>query len=170
MKENIMRTIRIEKIVLNVGGTEDKLKKGSILIEKLGGAKPTKVVAKKRIPTWGVRPGLEVGVKLTLRGKEAEEKLKWFLDGVGNTLKEKQIQKNFLSFGIKEYIEIPKAEYIREVGIMGFEVTVVFARTGKRVGIKKIKKGTVRRNDVSIEEVKKFMEDNFQTKFIGRKK
>lgn len=165
-----MRKIKIERIVLNVGGVEDKLAKGEILIGKLSGAKPVKVRAKKRIPTWGVRPGLEVGVKVTLRGKEAEEKLHDLLDGIGNTLKEKQIQKNFFSFGIKEYIEIPKMEYIREVGIMGLEVSVVFSRAGKRVGLKKAKRGIVRRNDISSEEIIQFMKDNYQTKFIGRKK
>ncbi len=165
-----MRKIRIERVVLNVGGTEDKLKKGEILIGKISGAKPTRVKAKKRIPTWGVRPGLEVGVKVTLRGKSAEELLKNVLMGVENTLKEKQIQENFISFGIKEYIEIPKVEYIREVGIMGFEVSVIFARAGKRVKLRKIKRGKVRRNDISPEEIIQFMETNFQTKIIRRKK
>ncbi len=170
MKDNIMRTIKIERIVLNVGGVAEKLEKGVILIERLTGKKAIKVKAKKRIPTWGVRPGLEVGTKITLRGKEAEEKLGLFLQGVNNTIKEKQIQKNFVSFGIKEYIEIPGAEYIREVGIMGLEITAVFTRNGKRVGIRKVKRGVVRRQDIAPQEIVQFLENKFKTKILRRKK
>lgn len=170
MKENIMRKIKIERIVLNVGGVAEKLTKGEILLAKLSGEKPVKVKAVKRIPTWGVRPGLEVGVKVTLRGKKAEEKIRVFLEGIGNTLKERQFQKNCVSFGIKEYIELPGVEYIREVGIMGFEVTIVFSRTGKRVGLRKVKRGKVRRQDVSAEEIMEIMQDKFKTKILRRKK
>lgn len=170
MKDNVMRTIKIERVVLNVGGVAEKLAKGEILLAKLSGEKPVRIKALKRIPTWGVRPGLEVGVKVTLRGKKAEEKLNMLLAGIGNTLKEKQFQKNFVSFGIKEYIEIPGVEYIREVGIMGLEVTVVFTRAGKRVGLKKVKRGRVRRQDVSAEEIMEIMENKFKTKILRRKK
>ncbi len=170
MKENIMRTIKIERLVLNVGGVEEKLKKGEILLAKLSGKKPCKVKAKKRIPTWGVRPGLEVGVKVTLRGEKVNDMIRKLLEGIGNVLKDRQFQKNFVSFGIKEYIEMPGVEYIREVGIMGFEATIVFTRTGKRVGLKKVKRGKVRRQDVSAEEIMQIMEEKFKTKILRRKK
>jgi len=165
-----MRQVRIDRLVLNVGGVADKLEKGKILLEKLSDGRALKVKAKKRIPAWGVRPGLEVGVKVTLRGKKAEEKIKLLLGGVGNSLKEKQFQKNFVSFGIKEYIEIPGVEYIREVGIIGLEATIVFARAGKRVELKKIKRGKIRRQDVSPKEIIELMKEKFKTKVIGRKK
>src|SRR3989344_8449031 len=118
MMENKMRKIKIERVVLNIGATGDKLNKGTILLQKLSGKKPVRVTATKRIPTWNVRPGLEVGTKVTLRGNEAVEMIKRLLPAVDNTVKEKQIQNNFLSFGIHEYIEIPGIEYIREVGII----------------------------------------------------
>lgn len=165
-----MRTIKIEKMILNVGGVEDKLEKGVILLAKLSGKKPVKVKTTKRIPNWQVRPGLEVGTKVTLRGIEAETKLKQILGALNNTLKEKQIQKNFLAFGVKEYIEIPQMEYIREVGILGFEVCVVFTRAGKRVSLRKTKRGTFKKQDISSEEIQKFMEEKFATKIIRRKK
>jgi len=138
--ENIMKEFKLEKVILNIGGTEEKLNKGFILLETLSGRKPIKVKATKRIPTWSVRPGLEVGTKVTLRGEEALEMLKKLLPAIDNTLKERQIQDNFLSFGIHEYIEIPGVEYIREVGIMGFELTAVFSRAGKSVEKKKVKR------------------------------
>lgn len=168
MKENIMRVPKIEKVVLNVGGVEDKLDKGVILLEKLTGRKATRIVARRRIPTWGVRPGLAVGTKITLRGNEAEEMIKRILPAINNSIKEKQIKNNFISFGVHEYIEIPSMEYIREVGIMGFEVTIVFVRAGKRVERKKVKSGKMRRQDVSPEEIMKIMEDKFGVNIIRR--
>jgi large subunit ribosomal protein L5 len=162
--ENIMRKVKLEKVVLNVGGTGDKLEKGFILIKILSGKKPVKVKAIKRIPTWGVRPGLEVGTKVTVRGEDAEKLLAKLLPALNNTLKSKQIRTNTLSFGIHEYIEIPGVEYIREVGIMGFEVTAVFTRAGKRVERKKVKQGKARRLEVTPEEIKQFMITKFNSK------
>jgi large subunit ribosomal protein L5 len=169
-KDNIMRQVKLEKVILNVGGTAEKLEKGFKLIQIISGRLPIKIRATKRIPTWGVRPGLEVGTKVTLRGKEAEKLLVRLLPAINNTLKSRQIKKNFLSFGIHEYIEIPGIEYIREVGIMGFEVTAVFVRAGKRVERKKVKKGRTRRTDVSEEEIEKFIVDKFKTKVLRKER
>ena len=164
--ENVMRKIRIEKIVLSVGGTADTLDKGFRLLEFITGKKPAKIKSKRRIPSWGVRPGLEVGAVVTLRS-DFIELLKKLLIAADNTLKRKQISENNFSFGVKEYIEIPGVEYQRDIGIMGFDVTIVFKRSGRRVGLRKAKKGKVsKKQTITKEEIIKFMEENFQTKFI----
>ena len=166
MKENPMREIKIEKVVLSVGGTADYLEKGVKLLKILTNKKPAKMKSTKRIPTFGVRPGLEIGTVVTLR-KNPEEILKKMLSTIDNILKKKQISMNNFSFGVKEYIEIPGIEYDRDIGIMGFDVTVVFKRTGRRVKLRKIKKGRYgKRQMISKEEIIKFMEEKFQTKFI----
>jgi len=160
-----MREIKIEKVVLGVGGTGDNLEKGVKLLKLLTGKKPAKMKSKRRIPSLGVRPGLEVGAVVTLR-KNAEEFLKKMLIAEDNSLKKKQISENNFSFGVKEYIEIPGMEYERDIGIMGFDVTVVFKRTGRRVKLKKIKRGKVpKKQSISKEEIIKFMEEKFQTEF-----
>ena len=162
---NTMREIKIEKVVLSIGGLGDHLEKGVKLLEYLTKRKPAKTSSKKRIPSLGVRPKLEIGAVVTIR-KRAEEILKKMLVAIDNQLKKKQISENNFSFGIKEYIEIPGTEYQREIGIIGLDVTVVFKRTGKRVKLKKIKRGKVsKRQIISKEEIIKFMEDNFQTRF-----
>ena len=162
---NIMREIKIEKIVLSVGGIGDPLEKGVKLLELLTSKKPARTSSRKRIPSLGVRPQLEIGAMVTIR-KRAEEMLKKMLAAVDNQLKKKQMSENNFSFGVKEYIEIPGIEYQREIGIIGFDVTVVFKRTGRRVKLKKIKKGKVpRRQMISKEEIIKFMEENFQMRF-----
>lgn len=165
MKENLMRKIKIEKVVLSVGGTAEYLEKGVKLLELLTQRKPAKMMSRKRIPSLGVRPKLEVGAVVTIR-KNPEEFLKKMLITIDNALKKKQISENNFSFGIKEYIEIPEIEYQREIGIMGFDVTVVFIRKGKRVKLRKIKKGKIpEKQKISKEEIIKFMEEKFETKF-----
>lgn len=165
-KENPMREIKIEKVVLSVGGTAEDLEKGAKLLKLLTGKKPAKMRSKKRIPSLGVRPKLEVGAVVTLR-KKPEETLKKMLATIENVLKKKQISENNFSFGIKEYIEIPGVEYQRELGIIGLDVTVVFKRTGKRVKERKIKKGKIpKRQIITKDEIIKFMEDKFNTKFV----
>jgi len=167
MKEqNAMKEIKIEKVVLSIGGTEEELQKGIKILEALTRRKPAKRISTKRIPSLGVRPKLEVGAVVTIR-KNYEEILKRMLGAIENTLTKKQISENNFSFGIKEYIEIPGMEYLREVGIRGLDVTVVFKRAGKRIKLKKIKKGKIpKRHMVSKGEIIKFMEDKFQTNFI----
>jgi ribosomal protein L5 len=169
MTENIMKEIKLEKVILNVGGVGEKLDKGVILLEKISGKKAIKIQATKRIPTWSVRPGLEVGTNITLRGKEALLMIKKLLPAIDNTLKEKQVQDNFFSFGIPEYIEIPEVEYIREVGIMGFEVTVVFSRPGKSIEKRKVKRGKPKRLVVTREEIEKYLKNKFNTIILRKK-
>ena len=165
-KSNPMQEIKIEKVVLNIGGTADYLERGIKLLKLLTGKKPAKMRSKKRIPTWSVRPGLEVGAVVTLR-KGFEDLLKKLLVTVDNNLRKKQVSENNFSFGIKEYIEIPGVEYQRDIGIMGFDVTIVFKRTGKRVRLKKAKKGKIpARQKISKEEIIKFMEGKFKTNFV----
>jgi|TARA_B100001964_G_C14160112_1_gene566264 large subunit ribosomal protein L5 len=167
---NPMKEIKLDKVILNIGGVGDKLDKGVILLEQVSGKKAVRVKAVKRIPTWNVRPGLEVGTKVTLRGEDALAMVKKLLPAIDNTLKEKQIQDNCFSFGIHEYIEIPGMEYIREVGIMGFEVTVVFSRAGKAVERKKVKRGKSRRLTVTREEIENYLITKFKTEILRKQK
>ncbi len=166
IKINPMREIKIEKVILSIGGTGDYLEKGHKLLKYLTEKNPMKTHAKKRIPTWSVRPGLEVGTIVTLRGSEKEDFLKRMLATVDNQLKKKQVSENTLAFGIKEYIEIPGVEYQREIGIMGFDVIITFKRAGRRVKLRKIKQGKVgKKQIITKEEIIKFMEENFHTEF-----
>jgi len=158
-----MQDINIEKVVLSVSSVGEELEKGVKLLERLTKRKVVRRKSRKRIPSLGVRPGLEVGCLVTLRGKEAKEMLKKLLLAVDNKLKKKQISDNSFSFGIKEYIEIPGMEYQRDIGILGFDVTVAFTKKGKRVIRKKIKRGRLpKKQQVSKEEIIKFLEENFK--------
>lgn len=160
------KKMEMEKIVLSVGAVGDKLEKGVKLLSLITKRKPAKIMSRKRIPNFGVRPNLEVGAVVTIR-KNMDEILKRMLTAIDNKLRKKQLSENNFSFGIKEYIEIPGMDYHRDIGIMGLDVTVVFKRDGRRVALRKIKRGKIpRRQKITKEEIIKFMEEKFQTKFV----
>jgi large subunit ribosomal protein L5 len=170
-KENLMRGIRLSEMVLSCGGVGEKLERAVKLLKIISGREPIKTLSKRRIPTFGIRPGLEIGCKVTLKGKNAEALLKRLLEAVGNQLTENQIGQGQLNFGIHEYIEIPGIQFQRDIGIMGFDIAVNLARAGSRIGERKSKKGRVPlRHRISKEETRGFMETRFNTKIISKKK
>lgn len=170
MENNKMREIKIEKVVLSVAGTAEKLEKGARLLKTISGMEPKKLASKKRIPSFGVRPGLETGAKVTLRKNKISPILIRLLQAVNNEIKRSQIVDNHFSFGIHEYIEIPGLEYQRDIGILGLNVTVDFTRAGERVARKKIKRGKIpARQRVTKEEIIDYMTKHFEIKLKERK-
>lgn len=171
MKQNPMREIEIEKIVLNCGGIDEKLEKSVKLLEMITGRKAFKIKSNKRIPSFGISPGKISGCKITIRDKEEIiGLLKRFFAALDNKLSTKQITENHVSFGIREYIEIPGLEYNREIGMLGLEIDIVFTRKGKRVKIKKIKKGKYpKKQNVTIEEIVNILNKNFKVEVIKSK-
>ncbi len=152
---NMMKNIRIEKLTLNIGAgsDQDKLKKGIKLLKNLTGIEPVKTITTKRIPTWGVRPGLPIGCKLTIRGKKAEEILKRLLVAKDNKLKEDCYGENgTVSFGIKEYIDVPNLEYDASIGIIGFQASVTLSRPGFRVKKRKNRKSKIGKKHLITKE------------------
>ena len=162
--ENQMRRIKLEKVVLSCGAVGADLEKAQKLLEILTGKKAQIIKAgpKRRIPDFGVKPGLALGTRVTLRKNEAKEILKRLLGAINNTLKKSQISENTFSFGIHEYIEIPGIEYQREIGIRGLNVTATVSRLGARVKRKKLKYGKIpEKQNISPEELINFMKENF---------
>ena len=124
----------------------DALDKGVMLLNKITGAKAVKTKTVKRIPTWGVRPGLEIGCKVTVRGKKAHEILGKMLKGVNNELKETNFDTSGnVAFGIKEYLDVPGIEYDATIGIRGFEIAVTLTRPGYRIKKRILKKSKITR-------------------------
>ena len=161
--QNPMREIEIEKIVLNCGGIGEKLDRAVKLLDMITKRKVSKTKSRKRIPAFGIAPGKEAGCKVTIRNKEEiNALLKRFFAAVGNRVPKKAITDNHFSLGIEEYIEVPGLEYNRDIGILGFEVAVVFRRKGKSIIYKKIKKGRYpKKQNVSKEEIIEFLNKNF---------
>jgi len=133
---NAMQMPRIEKLTLNIGAGKDqaRLDKGVILLKHITGIDPVKTVTSKRIPNWGLRPGLPIGCKITLRKQKAKELIKRLLDAKKKTLVESQFD-NFgnISFGIQEYIDIPGVAYKPELGVLGLQVCITLEKPGFRI-------------------------------------
>jgi large subunit ribosomal protein L5 len=164
-----MKEIAIEKITLNFGAGKDqkKLDKGVLLLKHLTNKDPVKTITQKRIPTWGVRPGLPIGCKITIRERDLiKDLIARFLRAKENHLKEKQFDANGnIAFGISEYIDIPDVQYNPEVGIMGFEACITLTRPGFRIKKRKIQKRKVgKKHKISKEEAIAFMKKEFSLK------
>ena len=164
-----MTNLRIEKITINIGVGEagDKLEKSKKLLESITKTKAIKTKSKKRIPTWNIRPGLEIACKSTLRGQKAESILKRLLKAINNELPESNFDNNGnFSFGIKEYIDIPEVEYNPEIGIIGLEVAVTLERPGFRIK-KRIKKNKISsKHKITKQEAIDFIINKFNIKII----
>ncbi len=168
IKQNPMREIEIEKIVLNCGGIGDKLEKSVKLLEMITKRKIQRLRSTRRIPAFAIAPGKESGCKVTIRDKEKiKSLLKRFFAVLDNEISDKKVTKNHVSFGIPEYIEVPGLEYNRDVGILGFEVDIVFKRKGKRVKMRKIKRGKYpKKQNITKEEIIEFLNKNFGLEVI----
>ncbi|MCR4335884.1 MAG: 50S ribosomal protein L5 [archaeon] len=146
MADNKMKEIRVEKVTVNMGVGEkgEELKKATTILQIVTGAKPTLTKCKVKQPDWGLRPGLTIGTKVTLRGKKAETFLVSALMAKDKKIKKKSFDKqgNF-GFGIREYIDLPKAKYDPKLGIKGFDVLVTLERPGYRIKRRKIGKAKV---------------------------
>lgn len=165
---NPMRDIRIEKVTLNIGAGKDqsKLEKGMALLNSIASAVPVKTITSKRIQEWGLRPGLPIGCKLTLRKEKATNLLPRLLGAVDNKLLERQFDDNGnVAFGIREYIEIPGSKYDPNIGIMGFEVCITLERPGYRIKRRRLLPRKISsRHRISKQDAIGFMVKNFDVK------
>ena len=167
-KMNPMRTIRIEKLTLNIGVGKNPqlLDKAMTLLKKLANAKPVKTYTQKRIAGWGLRPGLPIGCKVTLRGENASELLMRLLQSKDDGLIEKQFDDfGNIAFGIPEYINIPGIEYDPNIGIIGLEACVTLERPGFRVKKRKNEKRKIpKKHGIPKEDAIDFMKEEFKIK------
>ena len=162
-----MKNIRVEKVTLNFGAGKDqtKLEKGMVLLGMVSGATPIKTVTKKRIQEWGLRPGLPIGCKVTLRKERAVKILPRLLEAIDNKLLIRQFDEaGNVAFGIKEYIEIPQVKYDPKIGILGLEVCVTLERPGYRIKKRRLLARKVGpKHQITKQEAIDFVSKNFNT-------
>ncbi|EHP87739.1 50S ribosomal protein L5 [Methanotorris formicicus] len=170
---NPMLKPRIEKVVVNfgVGEAGDRLTKGAKVMEEITGQRPIRTLAKQTNPAFGIRKKLPIGLKVTLRGKKAEEFLKnafIAFKAEGKKLYESSFDEygNF-SFGIHEHIDFPGQKYDPMIGIYGMDVCVTLERPGYRIKRRKIKRAHIpKRHRVTREEAIEFIEKHFGVEVV----
>lgn len=162
---NPMRKLRIDKVTVNMGVGEggERLAKAEALLEKLTEQKPTKTYAKSTNPTFGIRKGLPIGCKVTLRGERAEKFLERALQAIGRKIKLSSFDKyGNVSFGIREHIDLPGVKYDPAIGIYGMDVCLTIERPGFRVKRRKIRPSKVGRSHlVNREEAVEFLKNKY---------
>jgi len=126
----------VEKIVVNIGVGEagEKLAKAEKVLEMVTHQKPLRTISKTTNKDLGIRWGMPLGCKVTMRKKVAEQFLKTALWVKENRITSYSFdpEGNF-SFGITDYTDFPGQRYNPEIGIFGMDVCVVLSRPGRRV-------------------------------------
>ncbi len=169
-KENPMRSIYVERLVINIGsgGEEKTFNNAKALLELITQRKPSPAFSKKRNPAFKISKGQHIGAFVTVRGNQIEPLAKRLLDAVDNKLKESSVTDNSVSFGIREYIDISGVKYDPKIGMLGMNTNLSFKRMGERVMLRKRKRGVVgkRHRVVSRDAVKDYMKRHFSVEFV----
>lgn len=136
-----MREVRLEKAVINIGVGEagERLLKAEKVLKMVTGRKPIRTVAKTTNRDLGIRKGMQIGCKVTIRGDDAFEFVKKALYIRENKIATYSFdpEGNF-SFGIEDYTDFPGMKYDPEIGIFGMDVCASLGRRGRRIQRRKI--------------------------------
>ena len=133
---NVMRKLKIAKVVLNIGVGEAVsdskiINKAIEDLSLITGQKPVVTKAKKSIAGFKLRKGLNIGCKVTLRKKRMFEFLDRLIfialprvrDFKGLSKKSFDGNGNY-SIGIKEQIIFPEIDYDKVDKIRGMDITI----------------------------------------------
>ena len=135
--ENVMRTPKLDKIVVNVGLGEavndSKALEGAMRdLAIITGQKPKVNRARKSIASFKIREGMPIGVKVTLRGDRMWEFFDRLLsvalprvrDFRGLNPKSFDGRGNY-TFGLTEQLVFPEIDYDDVDTVRGMDVTIV---------------------------------------------
>jgi large subunit ribosomal protein L5 len=135
--KNPMNIPRIKKIVINrgVGEVRENPKAIEVSAKELAaitGQKPLVRKAKKSIAVFKIRGGMEVGLKVTLRGDRMFDFLNKLIniclpkirDFKGVNPKSFDGRGNY-TFGIKEQLIFPEVDYEKVDRVRGMDITIV---------------------------------------------
>jgi large subunit ribosomal protein L5 len=165
-----MRDIQLDKAVVNigVGDAGERLIKAEKVLGMVTGKKPVRTMSKTTNRDFGIRQGMQIGCKVTIRGKEAEEFVKkalwirenriatWSFDPEGN-----------FSFGIPDYTDFPGMKYDPEIGIFGLDVSVSLVRPGRRIARRRIMRRRVpKHHRVSKKEGQEYVRTKFGVEVV----
>lgn len=164
--ENKMRDIRIDKITVNIGVGEagEKLVKAQKVLEMVTGQKSVQTISKTVNRDLGIRVGMPLGCKVTLRGEGADSFLQRALNIRENRVYEYSFDKEGnMSFGIQDYTDFDGMKYDPEIGIFGMDISVALCRAGGHRVAKRalLARRIPKEHRVQRDEAIQYMKDNY---------
>lgn len=143
---NVMQVPKITKVVINVGVGKFIKDAGFIetvekVLKRITGQKPVRTQAKQSISNFKIREGMDIGVKVTLRGPRLYDFLQKFLsitlprvrDFHGLSDRGFDKQGNF-TIGFKEHVAFPEVKMDEIDKVHGLEVVVVTTAANRQAG------------------------------------
>ena len=171
MSENPMRALRVEKVTVNIGVGEagEKLVKAQKVLEMVTGQKSVQTISKTVNRDLGIRVGMPLGCKVTLRGEAVETFLVRALSIRENKIYSYSFDKEGnMSFGISDYTDFDGMKYDPEIGIFGMDVNVVIRRVGGcRVERRALLSRRIpKEHRVQRDEAIEFVKDKFKVEVV----
>ncbi len=167
---NPMTAPRIAKVTVNIGVGEggERLEKAEKVVSKLTGLKPMRTFGKVNNRDLGVRPGMPIGCKVTLRGEGAEDFVRralytrnnrifgWSFDNQGN-----------LQFGVADHTTFEGERYDPDIGVFGMDVALTLEKPGHRIKHRRLLARKVpMRHRVTREEAVAFLTEKFNLEVL----
>ena len=165
-----MRDLHVEKVVVNIGVGEagERLAKAEKVLEMVTKQKPVETLSKTVNRDLGIRQGMPLGCKVTLRGESAVDFVKQALAIREMRVPEYSFDKEGnMSFGISDYTDFEGMKYDPEIGIFGMDINVVLRRPGNRITQRALLKRRIPKSHrVDRDEAIQYMKDNFQIEVV----
>ena len=165
-----MKDLHVEKVVVNIGVGEagERLAKAEKVLEMVTKQKPVETLSKTVNRDLGIREGMPLGCKVTLRGDAAIDFVKQALAIREMRVPEYSFDKEGnMSFGISDYTDFEGMKYDPEIGIFGMDISVVLRRPGNRITQRALLKRRIPKSHrVDRDEAIQYMKDNFQVQVI----
>ena len=165
-----MRDLHVEKVVVNIGVGEagERLVKAEKVLEMVTGQKPVETVSKTVNRDLGIRVGMPLGCKVTLRGDAADDFIRKALPIREMRVPEYSFDKEGnMSFGISDYTDFEGMKYDPEIGIFGMDISVVLRRPGDRVTKRALLRRRVPKSHrVTREEAIAFMKEKYEVEVV----
>ena len=165
-----MRDLYVEKVVVNIGVGEagERLVKAQKVLEMVTGQKSVQTMSKTINRDLGIRKGMPLGCKVTLRGEAAVEFIERALP-----IREMRVpvysfdQEGNMSFGITDYTDFDGMKYDPEIGIFGMDISVVLRRPGNRITRRALLRRRVPKDHrVNRDEAIQYMKDKFNVEVV----
>ncbi|MDR1404315.1 MAG: 50S ribosomal protein L5 [Candidatus Methanoplasma sp.] len=167
---NATRQIHVDKVTVNIGVGEagERLVKAQKVLEMVTGQKSVQTISKNVNRDLGIRVGMPLGCKVTLRGDTAEEFLQKSLP-----IRERKIyeysfdREGNMSFGISDYTDFEGMKYDPEIGIFGMDISVVLRRTGNRITQRALLRRRIPKSHrVGRGEAIQYMKENYDIEVV----